>query len=281
MRAYKIISLIGLAMLFCIFSIETGIFSSEKKIPYSQIDSIEWNSFKRLPDFFEKYSAGIYTSINYRIENDSIDIRAFMYPFKSYVIFPDWLPDIALQHEKYHFKITELLSRKFGLEVKRLKKPYDKKKIQEIYRKIYEDENLIQKVFDLDTKHGQDTLIQNIWFQVIDTLIKATDSSRLVSTSREYSVMPSKPTLVYFFKKMTTSDTIRLQLTYFDSGNIRSEIVYKNEKPDGYYYNWYENGSINQTILYKNGSREGPTVTFNLHGDTIENLHYRNNKIVD
>jgi antitoxin component YwqK of YwqJK toxin-antitoxin module len=284
MRAYKITSLVGLILLFCIFSIESGIFSSERQIPYTKIDNIEWSSFKRLPNYFDKNRAEIYLTINYEIENDSIDIESYMHPFKSYVIFPDRIPAIALEHEKYHFKISELLSRKFSFEVEQLARPFNTKEIQQIYRRICEDEDLIQKIFDLDTKHGQDSLIQSVWFNVIDTLIKATASRNAkykIASSGEYILMLNKPTLDYFYKKILSNDSIRLQLTYFNNGNIRSEIIYKNGKPDGYYYNWNENGSINQTILYKNGSREGLTVTFNLSGDTIETQYYKNNKIVD
>jgi hypothetical protein len=284
MRSYKITSLVGLILLFCVFSIESGLFSSARKIPYTQIDSIKWDSFKRLPDYFDKNSAEIYLSINYKIKGDLIDIESYMYPFKSYVIFPDIIPNIALEHEKFHFKITELLSRKFSFEVEQLDRPFDTKEVRQIYMKICEDEDLIQKVFDLDTKHGQDTIIQDVWFKVIDTLIKATDTqyatNRILSAG-EYSFKLKKPTINYFFKKLITNDSIRLQLTYFDNGNIRSEVIYENGKPDGYYYNWNENGSIHQTILYKNGSREGLTVTFNLFGDTIEALYYKNNKIID
>lgn len=283
MRVYKITSFVGMMLLFCVFSIESGLFSFERKIPYTQIDSIDWNSFKRLPDYFEKNGAEIYLSINYKIKDDYINTESYMYPFKSYVILPDLIPDIALQHEKYHFKIAELLSRQFSFEAEQLNRPFNTNEVNQIYIKICEDEDLIQKVFDLDTKHGQDTLIQKVWFQVIDTLIEVT-ASRLeckATSQREYSFLLVKPTLSYFFKRITTDDSIRLQLTYFDSGNIRSEVIYKNDKPDGYYYRWHENGSINQTIMYKNGLREGLSITFNSFGDTIESQNYKNNKIID
>jgi hypothetical protein len=290
MRVFKLLSLFGIILLLLIFYIESGIFSPLRKVPYSDDRPITWDLFKRFPDFHGGYAAVISNNFEYSIDKDSdkVSVTAFIYPYQSYVISPYERDPLTLKHEFYHFKITELFTRKFILWLNNYKTLPEDKVIDSMNLCLIRDKNISQDIYDKDTRHGNDTLIQDVWFRTIDSLLSITKMASLnnetdVSLSEKYKNVTFclKPTLRYFFRKILTDDTIRIQLKCNKEEIIESEVIYKNDKLDGYYLDWYDNRSLHQSIQYKNGSRNGLSLIFSMDGDTIGKDLYINNRLID
>lgn len=147
----------------------------EKPIPYSKIDEISFENFRGL-EFFQKSLHGnksfayIYTSIEYYFEDNSIIIESFFHPSRSFVYNKKVYSKDLLQHEIYHFKITELYSRIAKQRIAELTAP-SKSEIEKIISEIKQEENVYQQEYDNETFHSYILGEQKKYEKDIDSLL--------------------------------------------------------------------------------------------------------------
>jgi len=291
MRVFKVLIIFSLTILILLFFVESGFFMKERKIQYSSDIPIEWYNFKKLPDFFSNYGGQIATSIEYE-NNDSSNspiIHSYFYPHKSYIRLRSINSQELIEHERYHFKITEILARKMQIQVYFSEKKLNNKEIDSIYKTITKEKNELQMIFDYDTQHGQNKKYQNTWYSIIDRFLADTEAiatydfatDTLIQVHDSIYIVTPKPTIEYFCALIYGEQNMRLQLDFHKNKSIRSEVIYRNGKADGFYLEWFENGDICKSISYSNGKREGLSCTYDLNGNIIEKFEYSDNLIVD
>jgi antitoxin component YwqK of YwqJK toxin-antitoxin module len=292
MRVFKVIIIFSLIILIILLFVESGLLLKERRIEFSSERPIEWYDFKKLPDFFSRSGASIFTSIEYEKSKDSSAvpiIHSYFYPHKSYFKLGYINSKEVIEHERYHFKITELLARKMQIQVYFSEKNLSDKEIDSIYRTIIKEKNELQMIFDYDTKHGQNLKYQESWYSLIDRFLDDTeavatcdpDTDTLIKEIDTFYLASPKPTIEYFCSLISGEQNLRLQLEFYKDESIRSELIYRDGKPDGYFLEWFENGEIYKTISYSNGQREGLSCTYDRNGKIIEKYEYSENLLVD
>jgi len=115
--------------------------------------------------------------------------------------------------------------------------------------------------------------------------------------------MITKITYIFLFFTIATYSQADSVVNYFDSGNIKSVIHYKNGLRDGEMRIYYENGKLKQILHYfngkvsglvknfdengilremyniENGKREGPTSYFDSTGKYLKDVSYKEGKL--
>ncbi|WP_379812380.1 hypothetical protein [Flavobacterium chuncheonense] len=169
------ISLLVLVFLFILNYI--NFIDYEKPIPYKEVNQITFKKFKGF-EFFKKelygskYFAYVFTSIDYEITKESINIDAHFHPSRSFVYDKEAKSSELLNHEIYHFKITEIFARKIRKEIIQ-KKAFDKKLIEEIISKNIILENRFQEKYDYDTFHSYVLKEQKKYEKIVDSTLKS------------------------------------------------------------------------------------------------------------
>lgn len=147
----------------------------EKPIPYERIDAISFKNFRGM-EFFQKSLYGntsfayIYTSIEYTFEDDSICIQSFFHPSRSYVFNKKAYSKDLLQHELYHFRITELYARMAKERIAKLTSPTESE-VEELLVSIKKEENDYQRAYDDDTFHSYVLSEQKKYEKDVDSLL--------------------------------------------------------------------------------------------------------------
>ncbi|MEP3967617.1 MAG: hypothetical protein ABJM08_01310, partial [Nonlabens sp.] len=114
-------SIILIAIFIAILS-HTNYLDYKKPMTFDQYEDITFKDFKGI-ELFKKSLYGnerfayIYTTIDYDINEDHILIQSFFHPSRSFVYDQQTYSEELLRHEKYHFKITELFTRKAKQEI--------------------------------------------------------------------------------------------------------------------------------------------------------------------
>jgi len=133
---------------------------------------ISWSNFNKRDSIDSEYDAGIKTFIGYRINEvynfTSATAIARMDLEKSFYTSQS---NKLLEHENYHFKITELVTR-------RLNKVLDKHhfaqptKTEEIINRYIDTLYFMQKAYDRETNHNLNRDKQEEWKFKIDNELK-------------------------------------------------------------------------------------------------------------
>ena len=174
---FRTLSFLVLSFLLILGLNHTNVLNYESPIPYSEIDRVSFENFRGL-EFFRKRFKGNYryayivTSIEHDIKKNKVIIETFFHPSRSYVFKRDAFNKELLNHELYHFKITELYARKMRRDIKELSS-YDEKHIYSIIDKYKKAERRYQKQYDLDTYHSYVRKQQVRYENEIDSLISS------------------------------------------------------------------------------------------------------------
>ena len=152
----------------------------EKPIPYKNIKNITFKNFRGLELFKKelygtKYFAYVVTSIESETKDDSVIIESFFHPSQSFVYDKKSNSNHLFSHEIYHFKISEVFTRKIKKKIAEL----DKSKFDEItsdeINKIISDfkkeEQKFQEKYDDDTFHSYVFNKQKKYERQIDSLL--------------------------------------------------------------------------------------------------------------
>lgn len=67
--------------------------------------------------------------------------------------------------------------------------------------------------------------------------------------------------------------------TWYDSGEIKGELNYKEGKVVGKFISWYKSGKIKQEVNYKDGKRNGKCIEWDENGKIISELNYKEGKL--
>ncbi|BDD04565.1 DUF922 domain-containing protein [Aureibacter tunicatorum] len=134
---------------------------------------IEWNDFKgNQQDLLIKDNYAANISSHIILEEDSVlpqKAHAVMYPYKSSKVDKK-KTDYLLNHEQYHFNITEAFARKLNRAIE-----YDTlasdEKIKVIHQLISHHEKIWQADYDKETEHGRNNIMQKYWEYRIDSLL--------------------------------------------------------------------------------------------------------------
>ncbi len=119
---------------------------------------IQWDDFKGRPEMRGKYVASLSSSIQVAgrfVNRDSVvyEVKASMNTQKSWVAIKS---DTLLQHERCHFDITEMYARKLRKEM--LKRRFSaatlNKEVSKLFRKMNEERNQMQILYDEETNHS-------------------------------------------------------------------------------------------------------------------------------
>jgi hypothetical protein len=153
----------------------TNYLNYERPIEFANYDSITFQNFRGL-ELFKKtlynnpHFAYVVTSIEYQIDDDSITVRSLFHPSRSYVYNQLTNSKELLQHEKYHFKITELFARKIKKQIA-TEKFRDKSTIETLIKKELLEERKYQRKYDDKTFHSYVLSEQKKFENEVDSLL--------------------------------------------------------------------------------------------------------------
>lgn len=171
---YSLFILIPLIIGFAIIS-HTNYFNYEKPITFDKYDDITFENFRGL-EFFKKSLYGskqfayVVTSIESKIDDNSVIVESLFYPSRSYVYNTYTNSEELLTHEKYHIKITELYARKAKKRIAELNH-FSTEKIEGVLKQIRQEERAFQKSYDYDTFHSYVLSEQKKYEKEVDSLL--------------------------------------------------------------------------------------------------------------
>ncbi len=153
----------------------TNYLNYERPIAYDKIDEITFKNFRGL-EFFKKSLYGnkrfayVVTTIDSKIEENKVTVQSYFHPSRSFVYNSHSNSEELLTHELYHFKITELYTRKAKQRLSRLSQ-YNKSKIEEVIDQARLEERGYQKKYDYDTFHSYVFSEQKKYEKEVDSLL--------------------------------------------------------------------------------------------------------------
>jgi len=146
--------------------------ADEVTITWSEDLTLQWSDFKGEPkpvgDAVATTASGISfgystTKSSSGLVDYSFSITAHFYPYKSWTI-NEPLSNIVLTHERLHFDITELYARKFRQRVSNTTFTNAiNKEMERINNAINFELGEMQKKYDAETNHSQNTEQQIAW----------------------------------------------------------------------------------------------------------------------
>ena len=168
-----LLPIIGLVILLSY----TNYLDYEKPLTYDKVDKITFKNFRGI-ELFKKSLYGnerfayVYTSIETKFESDSLLIQSFFHPSKSFVYKKNTNSQELLNHEIFHFKITELYVRKLKEKISSLHHP-SHKQISKIIDDLMAKENSFQEKYDYDTFHSYVFSEQKRYEKLIDSSLNS------------------------------------------------------------------------------------------------------------
>lgn len=147
----------------------------KKPMTYDYINHITLNDFRGL-EFFKKSLYGnerfayVVTTIEVDIDEDSVSIHSLFHPSRSFVYNRKSKSEELLTHEMYHFKITELFTRKIKQEIVLLENN-SKDAIDKIVNSNNQKERRYQMSYDKDTFHSYVLKEQKKYEKEVDSLL--------------------------------------------------------------------------------------------------------------
>jgi hypothetical protein len=171
---YSIIVLSPIAVGFAVL-IKINFLDYEKPITYNNIDKITFENFRGL-EFFKKALYGnerfayVVVTIDSDINEDYVSVEALFHPSRSFVYNSHSNSKELLTHELYHFKITELFTRKIKKAISELHNPVEDE-IQKIITLQSSEERNFQYQYDYDTFHSYVFSEQKKYERKVDSLL--------------------------------------------------------------------------------------------------------------
>jgi hypothetical protein len=234
---------------------------------------ISWSDFKGMPKPFSNFSAQIYTEI--KVDYDSINEK-----YKSQAVQTNnksWHDSKVkksvhlLQHEQYHFNITEYYSRFLNSYLKKTQ-PKNENEFKSKLDSVVIANKEMQALYDSETEHSTNVKEQLIWENKIDSLLKEESGNKNFTHQ-----LLTKDRYKKHWVNVTSKDTIRAEIELYISENMDSIwnqiLLYRNKKMDtinSRFYNLNVNNSTEKNI-YK-----GKLELFSFYNDsTLQNSKNR------
>ncbi|UTA69179.1 hypothetical protein [Emticicia sp. 21SJ11W-3] len=152
---------------------------NDKDTIYYETKKVTWDDFRGSPSGLNRYGAAIFSNFGYVSSfNVSGGIIRANIQTKTYMVRGmSWVNEsartaYALAHEQLHFDITKLVVERFKKKVSALQaESIDdlNSMIQFEYLESYREMNSLQRAYDDETSHSQDTFKQAEWAEKIKT----------------------------------------------------------------------------------------------------------------
>ena len=156
---------------------DVNYFCFEPPVDYENWQTISIRDFRGLRKPFhtldgEYKFATVYTRIRVRkTSNENIEIKSLFYPSRSYVYNKNIYSEMLLNHEMYHFHVTEYNARLMRREVDSIIKNKGPVNIRKLTDKYFNRENNMQQLYDEETYHGYVYSIQIEWQKRLDSML--------------------------------------------------------------------------------------------------------------
>lgn len=111
-------------------------------------------------------SLDIVTEGRYYLDSANVFVYAVMYCDKSWILRNNIVIEEALEHELYHFKITEICARRYRKKLSDMM--YIKGYFHDIEYQIKSEHGELHKRYDFETEHGANISEQKRWQIIID-----------------------------------------------------------------------------------------------------------------
>ena len=153
----------------------TNFLDYEKPLTFDKYNQITFENFRGL-EFFKRSLYGnerfayVVTSIESEVYENYAMVQALFYPSRSFVYKKNTNSKELLSHEKYHFKITELFTRKAKEKISKLNR-FEKKEVEGILKEAQNEEREFQIKYDYDTFHSYVLSEQKKYEREIDSLL--------------------------------------------------------------------------------------------------------------
>ena len=173
---WSLIILLPFVAVIAILS-DTNYLDYEAPLTYDKVDQISFKNFRgielfKMSLYGNKRFAYVKTSIETDLQSDSLKVQALFYPSSSFVFKNNNNSAELLNHEIYHFKITELFARKIKRKISNIEKP-TKKKIYSILEEFKTDEKSFQEKYDYETFHSYVYGQQKKYEKIIDSSLNS------------------------------------------------------------------------------------------------------------
>jgi hypothetical protein len=151
-------------------------FNYGQPIEYARIESITLRDFKgyKLPNQTLNGTsefAFIRTSISWEKIGNEVEIKSLFHPSRSYTFNENFGDKFLIQHELYHFRITEYCAREIRKEISKFKNMPSNKDIKDILANYLTLEDEMQNEYDNDTYHSYVLKEQKRWQKKVDSLL--------------------------------------------------------------------------------------------------------------
>ncbi|AZQ64073.1 hypothetical protein EI427_18110 [Flammeovirga pectinis] len=147
-----------------------------KKEKFNEWQSLKWNHFKGVSRPFSKYSAGILCEIKLEFDSSkkpNYSAKAIQNQTLSWVNWSDITStnsSYILEHEQYHFNITEIFARKLNEQLSQ-QKTISRKDVLQLLMNYNIEHNKEQQKYDNETKHSLLRSQQMYWQYKIDSIL--------------------------------------------------------------------------------------------------------------
>ncbi len=171
---YSVLILVVIIAIFLVLN-RINFLDYKSPITYDKVDQITFEDFRGL-EFFKKTLYGnerfayVVTTIDGEIKDDHVRVEALFHPSRSFVYKTHINSKELLSHEIYHFKITELFSRKAKKRIAELKTK-EKKLINNVLDNTWLEEREFQEQYDYDTFHSYVFSEQKRYERMVDSLL--------------------------------------------------------------------------------------------------------------
>jgi hypothetical protein len=172
--------ILGTTLLVVSICFHINIFHYSTPVQYENVKNITLADFKgyRLPAQTldgDKEFAFITTSIEWKKENDNLVIASLFHPSRSYVFDEHIVDRFLLQHELYHFHITEYFARLCRRDLSNLKQMPSASHVREIISFQKHTAEAMQYAYDEESYHGYVLKEQKRWQFKIDSLLTSVE----------------------------------------------------------------------------------------------------------
>ena len=177
-KVNRTILILGLTCLFASILFHVNMFNYVPPIEYKDVSSITLRDFKgfKLPNQTlsgEKDFAFIVTSIEYDTDDTMVEVKAMFHPSRSYVYNENLVSQSLLEHELYHFHITEVFAREIRERLSGMKQVPTNVEVRKIVDAQMNAERKMQMEYDYETYHSYVLKKQKAWQGKIDSLLSS------------------------------------------------------------------------------------------------------------
>ena len=170
--------ILGVTALVTAILLNVNVLSYRRPMAYALVNTITLKDFRGFKMPNETLDGGnefafITTSIEWDREGDQVVVNALFHPSRSYVYNNRTGDRFLLQHELYHFHVTEYFARLCRQELSGRSTPPASAEIAAIIKKNRLQERRVQYRYDDEAYHGVILQKQKQWQQKVDSLLSS------------------------------------------------------------------------------------------------------------